>query len=110
MTRRTEVMIIKDIQIHVISAPLDKPFRFSQGWVERRSSVIVEVIGEDGTSGFGECMCHGQQSPFLAASFIEHCYKQEVIGKESLDVEVIWEKLYNKSRPFGQQGIALNSL
>ena len=46
----------------------------------------------------------------LAASFIEHCYKQEVIGKESLDVEVIWEKLYNKSRPFGQQGIALNSL
>ena len=53
-------MIIKDIQIHVISAPLDKPFRFSQGWVERRSSVIVEVIGEDGTSGFGECMCHGQ--------------------------------------------------
>lgn len=57
---RTEVMIIKDIQIHVISAPLDKPFRFSQGWVERRSSVIVEVIGEDGTSGFGECMCHGQ--------------------------------------------------
>ena len=53
-------MIIKDIQIHVISAPLDKPFRFSQGWAERRSSVIVEVIGEDGTSGFGECMCHGQ--------------------------------------------------
>ena len=53
-------MIIKDIQIHVISAPLDKPFRFSQGWVERRSSVIVEVIGEEGTSRFGECMCHGQ--------------------------------------------------
>ncbi len=47
---------------------------------------------------------------FLQRSFIEHCYKQEVIGKESLDVEVIWEKLYNKSRPFGQQGIALNSL
>ncbi|MFI3237715.1 MAG: mandelate racemase/muconate lactonizing enzyme family protein [Lachnospiraceae bacterium] len=103
-------MKIKDIVVHKISAPLDVPFRFSQGWVYSRSSVIVEVIGEDGTCGFGECLCHGQQSPFLAAAFIEHCYKEEVIGKDSLDVEVIWETLYNKTRPFGQQGIALNAL
>lgn len=55
-------------------------------------------------------MCHGQQSPFLASSFVENCYKEEVIGKDSLDVEVIWETLYNKARPFGQQGIAMNAL
>ena len=103
-------MLVKDIIVHKISAPLDKPFRFSQGWVYTRSSVIVEVIGENGICGFGECLCHGQQSSYLAAAFIEHCYREEVIGKESLDVEVIWEKLYNKSRPFGQQGIALNAL
>lgn len=103
-------MIIKDIIVHKISAKLDTPFMFSQGWVYSRSSVIVEVVGEDGTCGFGECLCHGQQSPYLAAAFLEHCYKEEVIGKESLDVEVIWEFLYNKARPFGQQGIALNAL
>ncbi len=103
-------MIIKEITVHKISAPLDTPFMFSQGWVNSRSSVIVEVVGADGTSGFGECLCHGQQSPFLAAAFLEHCYKDDVIGKDSLDVEVIWETLYNKARPFGQQGIALNAL
>lgn len=103
-------MQIKDIIVHKISAPIDVPFQFSQGWVYKRSSVIVEVIGEDGTSGFGECLCHGQQSPNLAAAFLESCYKEEVIGKESLDVEVIWETLYNKARPFGQLGIALNAL
>lgn len=103
-------MIIKDINVHKISAKIDKPFKFSQGWVYQRSSVIVEVIGEDGTRGYGESMCHGQQSPHLAAAFIEHCYRNEVIGKDSLDVEVIWETLYNKSRPFGQRGIALNAL
>ncbi len=103
-------MKISDIIVHKISADLETPFMFSQGWVTKRSSVIVEVVGEDGTSGFGECLCHGQQSPHLAATFIEHCYIEEVIGKESLDVEVIWEQLYNKSRPFGQQGIALNAL
>ena len=86
-------MIIKNLITHVISAPLEQPFYFSQGYVYRRSSVIVEVIGEDGTSGFGECMCHGQQSPFLASSFVENCYKEEVIGKDSLDVEVIKQDL-----------------
>lgn len=103
-------MKIKDVIVHKISAPIAVPFMFSQGWVDRRSSVIVEVVGEDGTCGFGECLCHGQQSPYLAGAFVEHCYREEVIGKESLDVEVIWETLYNKARPFGQQGIALNAL
>lgn len=102
-------MRIQDIIVHKISAPIDVPFMFSQGWVHQRSSVIVEVVGADGTSGFGECLCHGQQSPYLAAAFLEHCYRDEVIGMDSFDVEVIWEKLYNKARPFGQQGIALNA-
>ena len=44
-------MIIKNLITHVISAPLEQPFYFSQGYVYRRSSVILEVIGEDGTSG-----------------------------------------------------------
>lgn len=103
-------MKIVDITVHKISIPLDAPFLFSQGWVYQRSSVIVQVTGEDGTFGFGECLCHGQQSPHLAAAFLEHCYREEVVGMDSLDVEVIWEKLYNKARPFGQQGIALNAL
>ncbi len=103
-------MQIKDVIVHKISAPIDEPFQFSQGWVYKRSSVIVEVIGENGMSGFGECLCHGQQSPEMAAAVIESCYKEEVIGKESLDVEVIWETLYNKARPFGQMGITMNAL
>ncbi|WP_305767128.1 mandelate racemase/muconate lactonizing enzyme family protein [Candidatus Epulonipiscium viviparus] len=103
-------MKIKDVYVHKISAKLEVPFKFSQGWVDKRSSVIVEVVDDNGNAGFGECLCHGQQSPHLAAAFIEHCYKEEVIGKDPFDSEVIWETLYNKSRPFGQLGIAVNAL
>lgn len=103
-------MIIRDVNIYKISAKIDRPFKFSQGWVHERSSVIVQVVGEDGTCGFGESMCHGQQSPHLSAAFLENCYKPDVIGKDSLDAEVIWETLYNKTRPFGQRGIAINAL
>lgn len=103
-------MIIKDIKVYVINAPLDVAFQFAQGWVTSRSSVVVEVIGADGTSGFGECLCHGQQPPQIAEAFIENCFKPRVIGKNSLDVDVIWEDLYNVSRPFGQYGSCINAI
>lgn len=37
-------MIIKNIVCHAISVPLDEPFYFFQGWVDRRQSLIVEII------------------------------------------------------------------
>lgn len=103
-------MKIKDVKVHIISAPLDETFQFSQGWVNKRSSVIVEVIISDGISGFGECLCHGLQPPEIASAFIENCFYDRMIGRNIFDVEVIWEELYNASRPFGQQGAAVNAL
>ncbi|OON98925.1 MAG: hypothetical protein ATN35_02900 [Epulopiscium sp. Nele67-Bin004] len=103
-------MLIKDIKVYPIQTPLAEPFYFSQGWVHNRGAVIVEVISEDGVSGFGECLCHGMQPPLLAASVINNCFKQYIIGKNIFDTEVIWEELYNIARPFGQQGIIINAL
>ena len=103
-------MKIKAIRVNIISAPLEEPFMFAQGWVNKRSSVIVEVEGIDGTIGYGECLCHGQQPPQIAAAIIENSFIDDVIGRNSFDVEVIWESLYNKTRPFGQYGSVLNAL
>ena len=88
-------MKIQNVIVHVIQAPLggeNDQFCFSQGWVTCRSSVIVEVITQDGESGFGECMCHGQQPPQIAAAFIENCYKPILLGRDIYDVEVLWEE------------------
>ncbi len=103
-------MTIKDVVVYTINTALDIPFKFSQGYVYSRSSVIVEVIASDGSSGFGECLCHGMQPPQVAQAFIENCFKPRMIGESIYNIEVIWEKLYNISRPFGQQGAAVNAL
>ncbi|MEG1196247.1 MAG: mandelate racemase/muconate lactonizing enzyme family protein [Clostridia bacterium] len=103
-------MRIQDVKARIITAHLGDDFCFSQGWVTCRSSVIVEVMTEDGESGFGECMCHGQQPPQIAAAFIENCYRPRLIGRDIYDVEVLWEEMYNVARPFGQQGAALNAI
>ena len=103
-------MKIKNLRVHMISAPLEEPFAYSQGWVNERNSVIVEVETQDGLCGFGECLCPGMGAPQMAAAFIENCYKPRVIGRSIYDVEVIWEDLYNYSRPMGQMGSAVNAL
>ncbi len=103
-------MKIIDIIPHVLSTPLKQPFAFSQGWVERRSSMIVEIVTDEGVTGWGESLCHGLQPPEIAASFVEFCFKPLLLGRDPFDVEVLWEEMYNRTRPFGQAGAAVNAI
>ena len=102
-------MKIVDIVPYVLSTPLEEPFAFSQGWVDRRSAMVVEVRTDEGTSGWGESLCHGLQPPEIAASFVESCFKPMLAGRDPFDVEVLWEEMYNRTRPFGG-GAAVNAM
>ena len=101
---------INAVNVHVITAPLSEPFGFSQGWVTNRNSVLVEILSNDGHSGWGESLCHGLQKPEIAASIIQNVYAPKVKGRNVSDIEVIWEELYNLTRPFGQGGAVVNAL
>ncbi|ANW27093.1 mandelate racemase [Vibrio coralliilyticus] len=103
-------MKIIDVVPHAISVPLETPFYFSQGWVHNRSALIVEVITDEGVSGWGEALCHGLQPPHIAAAFIEHVFKPILMGRNPFDVEVLWEEMYNTTRPYGQGGSAVNAI
>lgn len=102
-------MKITDVIPYVLSTPLEEPFAFSQGWVERRSAMVVEVKTDEGICGWGESLCHGLQPPEIAASFVESCFKPMLIGRDPFDVEVLWEETYNRTRPFGG-GAAVNAI
>lgn len=103
-------MKIVDVITHAISVPLDTAFYFSQGWVDVRSSLIVEIVTDTGIVGWGEALCHGQQPPQIAAAFVEHVFKPLLLNKDPFDVEVLWEQMYNTTRPFGQGGAAVNAI
>lgn len=103
-------MKIVDVVPHVMKTPLDKAFAFSQGWVKQRSTMIVELITDEGVVGWGESLCHGLQPPEIAASIVQFCLKPILIGRDPFDVEVLWEEMYNRTRPFGQGGTAVNAI
>ncbi|GAM58357.1 gluconate dehydratase [Vibrio ishigakensis] len=65
---------------------------------------------DEGITGYGESLCHGLQSPHVAAAMIEHSLKPLLLGRSPFDVEVLWEEMYNLTRPYGQAGIAVNAI
>ncbi len=103
-------MKITDIKTHVLSTPLDEPFAFSQGWVMKRGTMIVELITDEGITGWGEALCHGLQPPEIAETIVQVALKPILLGQDPFDVDVLWERMYNLTRPFGQKGAVLNAI
>jgi D-galactarolactone cycloisomerase len=98
-------MKIRDVRIYVLEAALSEPFAYSQAWYERRGACLVEIVGEDGTSGWGEAF----GPPRLTAPVVEF-YKPLLIGADALATEAIWQTLYNRLRDHGQKGLAIEAL
>ena len=103
-------MKIVDLKTHVLTSSLETPFSFSMGWVSQRSTMLVEVITDEGVVGWGESLCHGLQPPEISASIVNTALKPIVIGADPFDVDVLWERMYNLTRPFGQKGAVPNAI
>jgi D-galactarolactone cycloisomerase len=54
-------------------------------------------------------LCHGLRPPEVAASFVEFCFRRMLVGRDPFDVEVLWEEMYNRTRPFGG-GAVVNAM
>jgi D-galactarolactone cycloisomerase len=95
---------IVDVKVHVLQSPLAQPFAFSQGWVRRRSATLVEVLTDEGLTGWGEAFAQGLEPPQIAAAVIEAALKPLVLDANPLDTEVLWHRMYHASRDYGRKG------
>src|SRR3954454_18262069 len=98
-------MKIVDVKTYVLDAALREPFAYSQAWYERRGAMLVEIVGEDGTSGWGEAF----GPPRLTAAIVQH-YRPLLIGADALATEAVWQALYNMLRDHGQKGLPIEAL
>ena len=103
-------MKIADVRTHVLSTPLDRPFAFSMGWVRERNTMLVELVTDEGIHGWGEALCHGLQPPEIAETIVQAALKPILLGQDPFDVDVLWERMYNLTRPYGQKGAVPNAI
>jgi len=97
-------MKISDVRIHVLKSALAEPFAFSQGWVKQRSATLVEVLTDEGITGWGEAFAQGLEPPEIAATVIDKALKPLVMGADPLDTEVLWHRMYHMTRDYGRKG------
>jgi len=103
-------MKIDAIHVHVLECPLEVPFAFSQGWVNARSATLVEIVTDEGITGWGEAFSQGLEPPQIAAAAIEYALKPLLLGRNPLDTEVLWHELYHRTRDYGRTGSVMSAI
>jgi D-galactarolactone cycloisomerase len=103
-------MKIVDLKLHVLKSPLAEPFAFSQGWVHQRSATLVEIITDEGISGWGEAFAQGLEPPEIAAAVIQHALKPLLLGADPMDIEVLWHTCYHRTRDYGRKGSVVSGI
>ncbi len=100
-------MKITAVDVFVLKAPLDEPFAFSQGWVQQRAATLVRVSTDNGLQGWGEAFAQGLEPPEIASAVIQHALAPIVVGRDALDINVLWHAMYNQTRDYGRKGSVL---
>ncbi|SMX30258.1 Putative isomerase YitF [Pelagimonas phthalicica] len=98
-------MKIADIRTHLLEHQLETAFESASMRFDKRSHVLVEVICDDGTIGWGECL--GPARPNAA---VVDAYKGFLIGQNPLETEKLWATCYNALRDQGQRGLTVTAL
>ncbi|WP_226622676.1 mandelate racemase/muconate lactonizing enzyme family protein [Alloyangia pacifica] len=98
-------MKITEIRTHLLEHKLETAFESASMRFDKRVHLLVEVICDDGTTGWGECL--GPAGPNRA---MVDAYKPWLIGKDPLETEKHWAVLYNALRDQGQRGISVCAL
>jgi L-alanine-DL-glutamate epimerase-like enolase superfamily enzyme len=92
---------IKDIEVYLPIFRAQTPAYDSSFVLKNMGNVVVRVITEGGVEGFG--MTFGEP----VGEYIEKTLKEEVVGKDPLAVEDIWNDMFTSIRSAGRKGVAL---
>ena len=98
-------MKIAEVRTHVLDHPLETAFESASMRFTRRRHLVVEIVCDDGTVGWGECLGPALPNAAVVAEYADH-----LIGRDPLDTEILWQELYNLLRDQGQRGLAVTAL
>jgi D-galactarolactone cycloisomerase len=101
---RLPTLRIAEVRTFLLEAPLERPFAYSRGWVEKRSAMLVEVLTDSGLHGWGEAF----GPPRLSQAAVEHLMPM-LLGADPLATEAIWQRIFRENREHGRKGPITNA-
>ncbi|MEZ5844206.1 MAG: mandelate racemase/muconate lactonizing enzyme family protein [Hyphomicrobiaceae bacterium] len=98
-------MKIAEVNVHVLEAGLSEPFHWSFNRADTRAACLVEIVAENGVSGWGECYGPARLNAAIVAAF-----RPYLCGADPMKTELIWQTLYNQFRDTGQKGLTVTAI
>ncbi len=98
-------MRITDVRTHVLEAALSQPFAYSRAWYGTRTASIVEIVTDEGLTGWGECYGPAR----LTAAAVES-FRPLLVGADPLRSDWLWQEIYARFRDHGQKGVVIEGL
>jgi L-alanine-DL-glutamate epimerase-like enolase superfamily enzyme len=93
----------------VIANPMSLYPRYREkrsSWMRTMTTVIVRVTTTGGLAGLG-WVGGGKAAP---ASLVEDVFADLVVGESPFDTEVLWDRMYRASIPYGRKGAAIEAI
>lgn len=99
-------MKIVDIHTYILDFPQSPAWGYAKGWVDSAPAVLVELVTEDGLSGFGEA--YGPSKAVAGA--VESLCRPLAVGANPLHTERLWSTLYHHACDFGASGAVMAAI
>ena len=101
-------MKITGIETYTLKAPLERPFGWSQGWIDQRTVGVVKVTTDEGIVGWGE------GAGGAASTVINEVFAPSLTGQDPENRVGLWHRmfslLYNGNVAVGFGGSAISAI
>jgi len=102
-------MKITDVRSTICQHDLQEQLGFSQAYYDKRTVHLVRVETDEGLTGIGEVFGAGNFA-FANRAILQHVLKPLLLGRNPLDIGVLWHEVYNALRDHGQKGLPIQCL
>lgn len=102
-------MLIKKVEACTVVIPLDNPTSFSTRTINERHYTLVRLKTKDGVEGIGYTYV-GNKAGHLATLAVRDLLRANVVGKNTDDVEGIWDAMFSDSLLHGRRGVVMRAL
>ncbi|MGJ8653473.1 MAG: mandelate racemase/muconate lactonizing enzyme family protein [Opitutaceae bacterium] len=98
--------MIECIRTYRLQHKLDESFGFSQWHYDTRNALLIEVVDDSGSSGWGECYGPAEVTQSAVNSF----YAPLLIGWNPLQNEAAWQHCWRASLDFAMKGVMMGAI
>lgn len=107
--RKEKQMKITDVVTIQLNYPLEKAVYDSNYTMSTKPALLVEVRTDEGVTGIGEAAHFG--GPLISTRVaIEEELKYHILGEDPLQVEMLWERMHQRSYKHARGGLIIAAI